>query len=202
MWFTNCALVIQCMYCIWTCNGINIYNCKRDSSSSTPIYNTHRTIIREAYECIPLCGCKMHCLRLATDAFPAITYSHIRQLIIHSPDIKLAMHGKCHIKHSLTSKMKKGYHVSIIYSKRIFFRKIETFSNIVLFVKTLYWLPARWASGFSGDHQQDHQCLCFPSCYNVIHVFFPSLFVFCWEYNYYYYYYYYYCYFVNQYLVG
>ena len=29
----------------------------------------------------------------------------------------------------------------------------------------LLWLPARWASGFSGDHQQNHQCLWFHSCY-------------------------------------
>ena len=50
------------------------------------------------------------------------------------------------------------------------------------------WLPARWASGFSGDHQQNHQCLWFHSCYNVIHVFCPSLFAFCWEWNDYYYY--------------
>ena len=27
------------------------------------------------------------------------------------------------------------------------------------------WLPARWASGFSGDHQQNHQCLCFLDWY-------------------------------------
>ena len=27
---------------------------------------------------------------------------------------------------------------------------------------TILWLPARWASGFSGDHQQMHQCLCCP----------------------------------------
>ena len=44
-----------------------------------------------------------------------------------------------------------------------------------------YWLPARWASGFSGDHQQNHQCFWFHSCYNVTHVSCPSLFVFCWE---------------------
>ena len=31
-----------------------------------------------------------------------------------------------------------------------------------------HWLPARWASGFSGDHQQDHQCLWFPSCYIML----------------------------------
>ena len=30
------------------------------------------------------------------------------------------------------------------------------------------WLPARWASGFSGDHQQDHQCLWLLSCYSFI----------------------------------
>ena len=45
----------------------------------------------------------------------------------------------------------------------------------------IFCLPARWASRFCGDHQQDHQCLWFPSCYNVTHVFCPSLFVFCWE---------------------
>ena len=43
------------------------------------------------------------------------------------------------------------------------------------------WLPARWASGFSGDHQQNHHCLWFHSCNNATHVFCPSLFVFCWE---------------------
>ena len=37
---------------------------------------------------------------------------------------------------------------------------------------TVAGLPARLASGFSGDHQQDHQCLWFPSCYNVTRVFF------------------------------
>ena len=30
------------------------------------------------------------------------------------------------------------------------------------------WLPARWASGFSGDHQQDHQCLWLLLCYSFI----------------------------------
>ena len=30
------------------------------------------------------------------------------------------------------------------------------------------WLPAQWASGFSGDHQQDHQCLCLLLCYSFI----------------------------------
>ena len=48
-------------------------------------------------------------------------------------------------------------------------------------IQSFCWLPARWASGFSGDHQQNHQCLWFHSCYNVTHVFCPSLFVFCWE---------------------
>ena len=47
--------------------------------------------------------------------------------------------------------------------------------------KIFFWSPAWWASGFSGDHQLDHQCLWFPSCYDVTHVFCPSLFVFCWE---------------------
>ena len=47
--------------------------------------------------------------------------------------------------------------------------------------KQITWLPARWAPGFSGDHQQDLQCLWFPSYYNVTHVICPSLFVFCWE---------------------
>ena len=46
------------------------------------------------------------------------------------------------------------------------------------------WLPAWWASGFSGDQQQNHQCW-FPSCYNVTHVFSPSLFAFFWKSNYY-----------------
>ena len=30
------------------------------------------------------------------------------------------------------------------------------------------WLPARWASGFSGDHQQDHQCLWLLLCYSFV----------------------------------
>ena len=30
------------------------------------------------------------------------------------------------------------------------------------------WLPAWWASGFSGDHQQDHQCLWLLLCYSFI----------------------------------
>ena len=38
----------------------------------------------------------------------------------------------------------------------------------------LFWLPAWWASGFSGDHQQNHQCLWFHSfimllMYSVLH---------------------------------
>ena len=43
------------------------------------------------------------------------------------------------------------------------------------------WLPARWASDFSGDHQQNHQCLWFHSCYNFTRVFCPSYFLFYWE---------------------
>ena len=46
---------------------------------------------------------------------------------------------------------------------------------------TLIRSPAQRASGFSDDHKQNHQCLWFHSCYNVTHVFCPSLFVFCWE---------------------
>ena len=38
----------------------------------------------------------------------------------------------------------------------------------------LVWLPSQWASGFSGDHQQNHQCLWLSSCYNYNHVFCPS----------------------------
>ena len=34
--------------------------------------------------------------------------------------------------------------------------------------RILFWLPARWASGFSGDHQQDHQCLWLLFCYSFI----------------------------------
>ena len=44
-----------------------------------------------------------------------------------------------------------------------------------------YWLPTRWASGFSGGHQQNHQCLWFPSYYVVSHVCGPSWFEFCLE---------------------
>ena len=40
-----------------------------------------------------------------------------------------------------------------------------------LYMLSNFWLPARWASGFSCDHQQNHQCLWFQSCYNVTHVF-------------------------------
>ena len=32
-------------------------------------------------------------------------------------------------------------------------------------IKPFFWLPAWWASGFSGDHQQDHQCLWLLYCY-------------------------------------
>ena len=32
-------------------------------------------------------------------------------------------------------------------------------------IRIFFWLPARWASGFSGDHQQDHQCLWLLLCY-------------------------------------
>ena len=41
----------------------------------------------------------------------------------------------------------------------------------------MFLLPARWASGFSGDHQKNHQCLWFPSYYNIIHVCFPHSWV-------------------------
>ena len=34
--------------------------------------------------------------------------------------------------------------------------------------RIFFWLPARWASGFSGDHQQDHQCLWLLLCYTFI----------------------------------
>ena len=47
--------------------------------------------------------------------------------------------------------------------------------------RIIFSLPARWTSGFSADHQQNHQCLWFPTCYNVTRVCCPSLFVFCWE---------------------
>ena len=37
-----------------------------------------------------------------------------------------------------------------------------------MYMLHVYWLPAWWASGFfSGDHQQNHQCLWFPSC-NIV----------------------------------
>ena len=39
----------------------------------------------------------------------------------------------------------------------------HSLKNIILF-----WLPARWATGFSGDHQQDHQCLWLLLCYSFI----------------------------------
>ena len=34
--------------------------------------------------------------------------------------------------------------------------------------RIFFWLPARWASGFSGDYQQDHQCLWLLLCYSFI----------------------------------
>ena len=34
--------------------------------------------------------------------------------------------------------------------------------------RIFFWLPVRWASGFSGDHQQDHQCLWLLLCYSFI----------------------------------
>ena len=46
---------------------------------------------------------------------------------------------------------------------------------------TISRLPARRASGFSGDHQKNHQCLWFSSYYIASHVGCPMLFVFCWE---------------------
>ena len=49
---------------------------------------------------------------------------------------------------------------------------IITINNNMDILKKV-WLPARWASGFSDDHQQDHQCLWFLSCCNVTHVFCP-----------------------------
>ena len=39
----------------------------------------------------------------------------------------------------------------------------HSLKNIIFF-----WLPARWASGFSSDHQQDHQCLWLLLCYSFI----------------------------------
>ena len=33
--------------------------------------------------------------------------------------------------------------------------------------RIFFWLPARWASGISGDHQQDHQCLWLLLCYSL-----------------------------------
>ena len=47
-------------------------------------------------------------------------------------------------------------------------------------------LPARWPSGFSGDHQQNYQCLWYPSCAIVTHVCCPSMHAFCWEHIYFY----------------
>ena len=41
--------------------------------------------------------------------------------------------------------------------------------NLYSYLITLNpWLPAWWASGFSGDHQQDHQCLWLLLCYSFI----------------------------------
>ena len=78
-------------------------------------------------------------------------------------------------------------------------RKIDgTAPTVDICIARIYYscnLLARWASGFLGDHQHNHQCLLwFHSCYKVTHVFCPSLVEICWEQNYYYYYYYYYYY--------
>ena len=34
--------------------------------------------------------------------------------------------------------------------------------------RIFFWLPAWWASGVSGDHQQDHQCLWLLLCYSFV----------------------------------
>ena len=47
--------------------------------------------------------------------------------------------------------------------------------------KWKFAISSRWAPGFSGDHQQNHQCLWFPSYYNVTHACCPPLFALCWE---------------------
>ena len=46
---------------------------------------------------------------------------------------------------------------------------------------TTIWLAARWAPGFSGEHQQMQPCLCRLILYIVIHVCCNTLFVLCWE---------------------
>ena len=99
---------------------------------------------------------------------------------------------------------KPAYQETIPHSRRAFrLRYCKCFTPILkknpvrshhgsgpnrLYTRYPFWLPARWPSCFSGDHQQNHQCLWFPSCYNVTHVFCHSLLAFCWQYNYYYYY--------------
>ena len=94
-------------------------------------------------------------------------------------------HNKVHafsIKRSViatSTRIWGEYHITAVYPIK------HTHSFVVLcFVVVTswyHWLPAWWASGFSVDHQQNHQCLWFHSCYNVTHVFCPSLIVFCWE---------------------
>ena len=46
---------------------------------------------------------------------------------------------------------------------------------------TTIWLPARWAPGFSGDHQQMQTCLCRLNLYIVSHWCCDTLFLLCWE---------------------
>ena len=42
-------------------------------------------------------------------------------------------------------------------------------SNYLWMASSTFWLPARWAFGFSGDHQQNLQCVLIYRCF-VIHV--------------------------------
>ena len=50
----------------------------------------------------------------------------------------------------------------------IWYKSIPVFKLFKDILWYIFWLPARWASGFSGDHQQDHQCLWLLLCYSFI----------------------------------
>ena len=71
------------------------------------------------------------------------------------------------------------------YEIKMFAHCIEAWIEWKTFFKfkihCLFWLSARWVSGFSGDHWHNHQCLRFSNCCNATHIVSPSLSIFCWK---------------------
>ena len=71
--------------------------------------------------------------------------------------------------------------IYLIYRKLYFTFTLRHISAFLYAWPLLRWLPARWAPGFSGDHQQMQPCLC-RSIFNiVIHVCCNTLFALCWQ---------------------